>query len=65
MIRRITILSLAIALSLLLVTTVAATYSLSSVSYLPNPPLVIGGQQQVTATYYIGPSGSTTFITIA
>ena len=63
MIRRITILSLAIALSLLLVTTVAATHSLSSVSYLPNPPLVIGGQQQVTATYYIGPYyGSTTFI---
>jgi len=62
MIRRITIFSLAVALSLLLVTTVAATHSLSSVSYLPNPPLVIGGQQQVTATYYIGPSGSTTFI---
>ena len=62
MIRRITLFSLTIALSLLLVTTVAATHSLSSVSYLPNPPLVIGGQQQVTATYYIGPSGSTTFI---
>ena len=62
MIRRITIFSLAVALSLLLVTTVAATHSLSSVSYLPNPPLVIGGQQQVTATYYLGPSGSTTFI---
>ena len=62
MIRRITVLTLTIALSLLLVTPVAATYSLTSVSYLPNPPLVIGGQQQVTATYYIGPSGSTTFI---
>ncbi len=62
MIRRITLLSLSIALSLLLVTPVAATYSLTSVSYLPNPPLVIGSQQQVTATYYIGPSGSTTFI---
>jgi len=62
MIRRITILSFTIALSLLLVTPVAATYSLSSVSYTPNPPLVIGGQQQMTATYYIGPSGSTTFI---
>ena len=62
MIRRITLLSLTIALSLLLVTPVAATYSLTSVSYLPNPPLVIGSQQQVTATYYIGPSGSTTFI---
>ena len=62
MIRRISFLSLTIALSLLLVTPAAATYSLSSVSYMPNPPLVIGGQQQVTATYYIGPSGSTTFI---
>lgn len=62
MIRRITLLSLTIAMSLLLVTPVAATYSLTSVSYLPNPPLVIGNQQQVTATYYVGPSGSTTFI---
>ena len=62
MIRRIPLLILTISLSLLLVTPVAATYSLSSVSYTPNPPLVIGGQQQVTATYYIGPSGSTTFI---
>ena len=62
MIRRITYLSLTIALSLLLVTPVVATYTLSSVSLTPNPPLVIGGQQQVTATYYIGPSGSTTFI---
>ena len=62
MIRRITLLSLTIALSLLLVTPVAATYTLSSVSYTPNPPLIIGGHQQVTATYYIGPSGSTTFI---
>jgi hypothetical protein len=63
MIRRITFITLTIALSLLLVTPVAATYSLSSVSYTPNPPLVIGGQQQVTATYYIGPYyGSTTFI---
>ncbi len=62
MIRRITLLSLAMALVLFLVTPVAATYTLSSVSYVPNPPLVIGGQQQVTATFYIGPSGATTFI---
>ena len=62
MIRRIPLLTLTISLSLLLVTPVAATYSLTSVSYTPNPPLVIGGQQQVVATYYIGPSGSTTFI---
>ncbi|MDO9324374.1 MAG: hypothetical protein Q7T80_05370 [Methanoregula sp.] len=47
---------------LLMVTPTAATYVLTGVSYVPNPPLVIGGQQQVTAMYYIGPSGSTTFI---
>lgn len=62
MIRRITLLSLVTAFVLLLVTPIAATYTLSDVSYNPNPPLVIGGQQQVTATFYIGPSGSTTFI---
>jgi hypothetical protein len=47
---------------LLLVTPVAATYTLSAVSNTPNSPLVISGQQQVTATYYIGPSGATTFV---
>jgi hypothetical protein len=47
---------------LLFVTPVAATLSLSDVSYIPNPPLVVGGQQQVTASYYIGPSGATTFV---
>ncbi|MEI7856102.1 MAG: hypothetical protein WCH85_01205 [Methanomicrobiales archaeon] len=47
---------------LLLVAPAAATYALTDVSYTPNPPLVIGGQQQITAMYYIGPSGSTTFI---
>ena len=62
MIRRIPLLSLAMALVLFLVTPAAATYTLTDVSYNPNPPLVIGGQQQVTATFYIGPSGSTTFI---
>lgn len=55
------VLSVLIAL-LLLVIPAAATYALSDVSYMPNPPLVSGGQQQVTAMYYIGPSGSTTFI---
>jgi hypothetical protein len=49
-------------LLLLLVSPVAATLALTDVSYIPNPPLVIGGQQHVTAVYYIGPSGSTTFI---
>jgi hypothetical protein len=47
---------------LLLVTPAAATLALSGVSCTPNPPLVIGGQQHLTATYYIGPSGATTFI---
>ncbi|MDO8874440.1 MAG: hypothetical protein Q7V05_17210 [Methanoregula sp.] len=41
---------------------VAATLALSDVSYTPNPPFVIGGQQHVTAKYYIGPSGATTFV---
>lgn len=47
---------------MLLVSPVAATMALTGVSYTPNPPLVIGGQQHVTAMYYIGASGSTTFI---
>ena len=62
MIRRITLLSLAMALVLFLVTPAAATYTLTDISYNPNPPLVSGGQQKATATFYIGPSGSTTFI---
>ncbi|MFA4850672.1 MAG: hypothetical protein WC626_13185 [Methanoregula sp.] len=62
MIHRIILLSLAMALVLVLVTPAAATYTLTDVSYNPNPPLVSGAQQQVTATFYIGPSGSTTFI---
>ena len=49
-------------LLLLLVSPAAATLALTDVSYTPNPPLVSGGQQHVTAMYYIGPSGSTTFI---
>jgi hypothetical protein len=36
--------------------------ALSDVFSTPNPPLVIGGQQHVTAKYYLGPSGATTFI---
>jgi hypothetical protein len=62
MIRRITPVSLALALLLLLVTPAAATLALSDVSYTPNPPLVIDAQQHLTATYYIGPSGATTFV---
>jgi len=62
MLHRIALISSALIALLLLVTPAAATFTLSAVSYAPNPPLVIGGQQQVTAAYYIGPSGSTTFI---
>jgi hypothetical protein len=62
MLQKIPLISSALIALLLLVTPVAATYSLTDVSYTPNPPLVTGGEQQLTATYYIGPSGSTTFI---
>jgi hypothetical protein len=62
MLQKIALISSALIFLLLLVTPVAATFTLTDVSYTPNPPLVIGGQQQLTATYYIGPSGSTTFI---
>jgi hypothetical protein len=62
MLRRSALISSALITLLLLATPAAATFALSDVSYTPNPPLVIGGQQHVTATYYIGPSGSTTFI---
>lgn len=62
MIHKTILFAFTIALVLFLVTTVDATYSLSDVSYTPNPPLVVGGQQHVTAKYYIGPSGSTTFV---
>jgi hypothetical protein len=48
-------------LSLLLCTPAAATLILSGVSYSPDTPLVISRQQQVTATYFISPSGATTF----
>ncbi|PKL69810.1 MAG: hypothetical protein CVV30_00060 [Methanomicrobiales archaeon HGW-Methanomicrobiales-1] len=62
MTHRIVPVSFVIVLLLLLVSPVAATMALTDVSYTPNPPLVTGGQQHVTAMYYIGPSGSTTFI---
>ncbi len=47
---------------MLLVIPVAATRALTEVSYSPNAPLVTGRQQQVTANYYTGASGSATFI---
>jgi len=62
MIRGITFVSLALVVVLLQVMPVNATMALTSVSYTPNPPLVISSQQHVTARYYLGPSGSTTFI---
>jgi hypothetical protein len=52
---------LVLTLLLILVTPTAATVVLSTVSFLPDAPLVPGGQQQVVATYAITPSGSTTF----
>jgi hypothetical protein len=62
MLHRIVFLSCALIALMLLALPASAMYALTDVSYLPNPPLVIGGQQHVTAMYYIGPSGSTTFI---
>jgi hypothetical protein len=62
MLRRIALFLWALMILVLLVIPVTATYAVSGASYLPNPPLVAGGNQQVTAMYYIGPSGATTFI---
>jgi hypothetical protein len=62
MLRRSALFLGALMILVLLVVPVTATYALSGVSYLPNLPLVGGGNQQVTALYYIGPSGATTFI---
>jgi hypothetical protein len=60
--RRTAVLLCALIVLVLQITPVTATFTLSGQSYLPNPPLVVGGHQQVTTTYYIGPSGATTFI---
>jgi hypothetical protein len=62
MIRRITFFTLTITLVLLQVMPAAGIVALTDVSYTPTLPLVIGRQQHVTATYYVAPSGSTTFI---
>jgi hypothetical protein len=62
MIRRITFVSLALVVLLLQVMPVDATMALTDVSSTPTPPLVIGSQQHMTARYYLGPSGATTFI---
>jgi hypothetical protein len=53
--------SLAVLLILLQVIPATAIMVLTDLSYAPNPPLLIGGQQHVTARYYVGPSGATTF----
>ena len=60
--RRIALFLCALVVLVLQVTPVTATYTLSAASYSPNPPLVVGGHQHITATYYLGPSGATTFI---
>jgi hypothetical protein len=62
MIRRITLFSLAIVVILLQVIPATAIMTLTKVSCTPNPPLLISRQQHVTARYYVGPSGATTFI---
>lgn len=62
MIRGITFFSLAIVVVLLQVMPAAAIMALTDVSYTPTQPLVIGRHQNVTAKYYLGPSGATTFI---
>ena len=62
MIRRIAFVSLALVVVLLQVIPVDATMALTDVTYTPTPPLVIGSQQHMTARYYLGPSGATTFI---
>lgn len=49
------------ALLLLLVPPGAASLVLSNVAFTPDAPLTPEGQQKVTATYAIIPSGSTTF----
>jgi hypothetical protein len=45
----------------ILVSPVTAGSILSGVSFLPDTPLVPGGEQHLAATYVIIPSGSTTF----
>ena len=62
MIRRITFVSLALVVVLFQVIPVDATMTLTNVTYTPTPPRVIGSQQHMTARYYLGPSGATTFI---
>jgi hypothetical protein len=62
MIRGITHFSLVVVVILLQITPASAIMTLTNVSYVPDPPLLINRQQHVTAHYYVGPSGATTFI---
>ena len=62
MIRGITLFFLAIFVILVQAIPATAIMTLTGVSCTPNPPLLIGRQQYVTARYYVGPSGATTFI---
>jgi hypothetical protein len=50
-----------ILLLFIIVSPVAATQTLTTVSCNPNPPLVPGDHQHMVANYMITPSGSTTF----
>ncbi|MFA4861692.1 hypothetical protein [Methanoregula sp.] len=61
MVRLPVVLPLVFAVLLLMSVPVTATVVQSAVSFSPNPPLAAGGQQKVTATYVVIPSGATTF----
>jgi hypothetical protein len=62
MIRGITLFFLAIFVILVQAIPATAIMTLTGVSCTPSHPLLIGRQQHVTARYYVGPSGATTFI---
>jgi hypothetical protein len=61
MIRRFPYILLVLVLLFISAFPAAAALVLATVSFVPDAPLVPGGQQQVVATYAIVPSGSTTF----
>jgi hypothetical protein len=58
---RLLFIPVSLALLFIFVSPAAATVVLSTVSFVPDPPLSPGGQQRVVATYAIIPSGSATF----
>jgi len=61
MTRRFSCLPVLLALILLFVFPVNASLVLSTVSFVPEAPLVPGGEQRVEATYAVIPAGSDTF----